>query len=189
MTEIQALLARSAQGDAAAVRACIARFGPLVWSLARRLSPTSADAEDAAQEIFVDLWAHGGRYDPSRASEETFVAMVARRRLIDRHRRAGRRPEIAPLALVEDAAGSGAPAVEVAAEASLAARAMSGLRPEQREVLRLSLAEGLTHDEIAERTGMPLGTVKAHARRGLQRIRGLLLGEDQVDEPTEGGLP
>jgi RNA polymerase sigma-70 factor (ECF subfamily) len=60
----------------------------------------------------------------------------------------------------------------------MAARAMNDLRPEQREVLRLSVAEGLTHEEIAQHTGMPIGTVKAHARRGLIRIRKLLLGED-----------
>ena len=68
--------------------------------------------------------------------------------------------------------------IETSAEAALATRAMADLRPEQREVLRLSVAEGLTHEEIAGRTGMPLGTVKAHARRGLMRIRKLLLGED-----------
>ncbi len=74
--------------------------------------------------------------------------------------------------------------VETAAEASIAARAMAELRPEQREVLRLALAEGLTHDESARRTGWPLGTVKAHARRGLLRIRQRLLGES-VDEGVE----
>jgi RNA polymerase sigma-70 factor (ECF subfamily) len=54
---------------------------------------------------------------------------------------------------------------------------MAGLRVEQREVLRLAVTQGLTHEEIAAQTGMPLGTVKAHARRGLQRIRAALLGE------------
>ena len=67
----------------------------------------------------------------------------------------------------------------------MAARAMNGLRPEQREVLRLSVAEGLTHEEIAEHTGMPVGTVKAHARRGLIRIRKLLLGESTGDGYVE----
>jgi RNA polymerase sigma-70 factor (ECF subfamily) len=62
---------------------------------------------------------------------------------------------------------------------------MGDLRPEQREVLRLSVAEGLTHEEIAGRTGMPLGTVKAHARRGLMRIRKLLLGEDNAGGDVE----
>ena len=75
--------------------------------------------------------------------------------------------------------------IEASAEAGMAARAMDGLRPEQREVLRLSVAQGLTHEEIAEHTGMPVGTVKAHARRGLIRIRKLLLGEDRVERDVE----
>jgi len=181
-------LARAARGDEAAVRECLGRFGPLVWGLARRLSPTRADAEDAVQEIFLDLWRHGGRYDPSRASEEAFVAVIARRRLIDRRRRAARRPRLEP---IEQAAQAVSPAgsAELVAEAALAARAMSGLSAPQREVLRLSVAQGLTHEEIASHTGMALGTVKAHARRGLIRIRNLLSGEGTGEEGTEEDAP
>lgn len=181
------LLQRASRGDAAAVKECVSRFGPLVWGLARRMSPTRADAEDAVQDIYLDLWAHGDRYDPARASPELFVAVIARRRLIDQRRKAQRRPatdsidtaEAAGLELTSHDGG-----VETAAEAAMAARAMDELRPEQREVLRLSLAEGLTHEEIAGHTGMPLGTVKAHARRGLMRIRKRLLGE-ATDEGAE----
>lgn len=180
------LLVRASRGDSAAVKECLERFGPIVWGLARRMSPTRADAEDAVQDVFLDLWAHGGRYDPARASPELFVAVIARRRLIDRRRRAQRRPATEPLdgdgSLLELPATDGG--AETAAEAALAARAMDELRPEQREVLRLAVAEGLTHEEIAGRTGMPLGTVKAHARRGLLRIRRRLLGET-VDDGIE----
>jgi len=186
----QGVLARASRGDAAAVRECLSRFGPIVWGLARRMSPTRADAEDAAQEIFLDVWAHGGRYDAGRASEEAFVAVIARRRLIDRRRKIQRRPATESFEAVEERRGDLAEAshdggVEVSAEAALAAKAMNELRPEQREVLRLSVAQGLTHEEIAEHTGMPLGTVKAHARRGLIRIRKLLLGEGDGDEGVE----
>jgi RNA polymerase sigma factor (sigma-70 family) len=182
------LLWRASRGDAAAVKECVSRFGPLVWGLARRMSPTRADAEDAVQDVFVDLWAHGDRYDPARASPEVFVAVIARRRLIDRRRKAQRRPatesidsaEVASVELISHDGG-----VETAAEAAMAARAMDELRPEQREVLRLSLAQGLTHEEISGRTGMPLGTVKAHARRGLMRIRKRLLGESTNEEIEE----
>jgi len=179
----QPLLVRASTGDQAAVRECLARFGPVVWGLARRMSPTRSDAEDAVQEIFLDLWANGTRYDPALGSEETFVAVVARRRLIDRRRRVLRRPVTQPIDAAPDGRGHLAEVghdggIETSAEAALAARAMGDLRPEQREVLRLSVAEGLTHEEIAGRTGMPLGTVKAHARRGLMRIRKLLLGEE-----------
>ena len=80
-----------AGGDAGAVRECLDAYGGLVWSLARRLSPGEAEAEDAVQEIFIELWSKAGRYDEGRASETTFVAMIARRRLIDRWRQRGRR--------------------------------------------------------------------------------------------------
>jgi RNA polymerase sigma-70 factor (ECF subfamily) len=180
----QPLLVRASTGDHAAVRECLERFGPVVWGLARRMSPSRPDAEDAVQEIFLDLWANGTRYDPALGSEETFVAVVARRRLIDRRRKVLRRPVTQSIDAAPDGRGTTVAEVghdggiETSAEAALAARAMIDLRPEQREVLRLSVAEGLTHEEISGRTGMPLGTVKAHARRGLMRIRKLLLGEE-----------
>jgi len=184
------LLARASHGDDAAVRECLSRFGPIVWGLARRMSPTRADAEDAVQEIFLDLWEHGGRFDALKGSEEAFVAVVARRRLIDRRRKVQRRPvtdsfDSAPGGREVLQEGSHDGGIETSAEAAMAARAMDGLRPEQREVLRLSVAQGLTHDEIAEHTGMPVGTVKAHARRGLIRIRKLLLGEDTGEGDVE----
>ena len=181
------ILTKVVAGAPGAVDECLSRYGGLVWSLALRGSPTRADAEDAVQEVFLDLWAHGHRYDPGRASPELFVAVVARRRLIDHRRRAQRRPATEPIdggEVLEVAGHDGG--VETAAEAALAARAMEDLRPEQREVLRLAVAEGLTHEEIAGKTGMPLGTVKAHARRGLLRIRQRLLGETEDDGVEEG---
>ncbi|MFT3912565.1 MAG: sigma-70 family RNA polymerase sigma factor [Anaeromyxobacteraceae bacterium] len=177
-------MTRAARGDDAAVKEALSRFGPIVWGLARRMSPSRADAEDAVQEIFLDLWSHGGRYDPSKASEEAFVAVIARRRLIDRRRKAQRRPATDSIDEVTEVRGDLSEAshegdAETVAEAALASKALKELSPGQREVIRLSVSEGLTHEEISERTGMPLGTVKAHARRGLIRIRALLLGEPQ----------
>lgn len=175
------LLHRAHRGDEIAVRACLAQYGGLVWSLARRLSPSASDAEDAVQEIFFDVWRSAGRFDPSVTSEATFIAMIARRRLIDRKRRSDRRPSTEPL--VDSEVGPGqAPRGELCAEASMAAKALSKLRPEQRQVLALSIGQGLTYEEIAESTGMPLGTVKAHARRGLIQVRQELQGEESLVE-------
>lgn len=177
------LLHRVSTGDGDAVRECIARWGGLVWSLARRLSPGGAEAEDAVQEIFLDLWRSAGRYDPAVASETTFVAMIARRRLVDRRRKSKRAPATESLA---DAPTPVEPMafrrVEDSAEASIAAAALARLRPEQRLVLVLSACHGLSHEEIAATTNMPLGTVKAHARRGLIRVRAMLDGE--TDAPA-----
>ncbi|MCX5746449.1 MAG: sigma-70 family RNA polymerase sigma factor, partial [Proteobacteria bacterium] len=89
------LLARVAVGDRGALRECLDRYGGLVWSIARRFE--ASEAEDAVQEIFVDLWKSAVRYDPEVASEPTFIAMIARRRLIDRRRSRGRRPATEPM--------------------------------------------------------------------------------------------
>ena len=167
-----ALLTRVASGDPGAVRDCLARYGGLIWSIARRFE--AGDAEDAVQEIFLDLWRSAARYDPQIASEPAFVAMIARRRLIDRQRTRRRRPTTEAIA-AEPQAADPAARPDSCAEAAQAARALDRLRPEQRHVLVLA-THGLSHGEIAERTGMPLGTVKAHARRGLQSIRAALLG-------------
>jgi RNA polymerase sigma-70 factor (ECF subfamily) len=126
----------------------------------------------------LDLWKSAERFDPALASEQTFIVMIARRRLIDRNRRRARRPEAigveAPELLPaadEQSLLERASAGETAARANTA---LSQLRPEQRRVLELFLLHGQTHQEIASGTGLPLGTVKSHARRGLQRVRELL---------------
>lgn len=169
------LLQRVARGDADSVRLVIDRYAGLVWSLARRLAGSQADAEDAVQEIFLDVWKSAGRFDPAVAAEATFVAMIARRRLIDRRRRAGRRPE-APMDGQDLAVSAPVQArtVELSEDAKLAAGALEALRPEQQQVLRMSVLMGMSHERIAETTGLPLGTVKTHVRRGLIRIRELL---------------
>lgn len=166
------ILQRIAAGDRAAVQQCIDRYAGLVWSLARGMCLNSADAEDAVQEVFVELWRNAFRFDPAVASETAFVAMIARRRLIDRRRRISRQRDRAPL---EDSpAASEKPRPELGEEAGIAARALEELSAEQQRVLRLSLLQGLSHEKIAAATGLPLGTVKTHARRGLLRIREML---------------
>jgi RNA polymerase sigma-70 factor (ECF subfamily) len=170
------LLQRVAKGEPTAVRDTIDRYSALVWSLARRLSPTRADAEDAVQEIFISLWKSADRYDPDTAKESTFVAMIARRRLIDRMRRTGRRPDIGSAELNETLAppsSEGARESEVinGEQSRIVAEAFRELSQEQQRVLRLSLQHGQSHSQIAESTGIPLGTVKTHARRGLIRLK------------------
>jgi RNA polymerase sigma-70 factor (ECF subfamily) len=178
-------LERVSHGEPDAPRACIDAYGALVWSLARRLSASPADAEDAVQEIFVDLWKNAKRFDPAIASDVTFVAMIARRRLIDRLRADGRRRDGRHAdELSEHLVDPSGDRSELCAEAALAGRALAQLRPEQRDVLLLSTRQGMSHEEIATELGMPLGTVKAHARRGLARVRSILFGDGD-----DGGDP
>lgn len=171
------LLQRVASGEAGAARACVERYGPLVWSLARKYSPSTAEAEDAVQDIFLDVWRSAGRFDPERSSEATFVAMIARRRLLDLRRRRVRRRDDEELD--ENRLEHGEPMnnrTEHNAEASLVSRAMAKLEETERDVLVLASYHGLTQQEIASQTGMPLGTVKTIARRALMRVRSLLDG-------------
>ena len=172
----ESLLQRIARGDQSAVPECIARYGGLVWSIAERfLGGDRAEAEDATQEVFIDLWSHAGRFDPEIASEPTFVALIARRRFIDRRRRLGRRPEPAPLPTDLLCPTSFRPdPLEIQDEADRAIRALADLDPDRRLVLELAIHQGLTHEQIARSTGLPLGTVKTHARRGLMQLRSRL---------------
>lgn len=170
-----AVLKRIAAGDRQAVDDCLDKYGGLVWSLARKMLRNSDDAEDAVQEIFIDIWKNAGRFDESQASETTFIAMIARRRLIDRIRHAGRRISADSL---DDVAAEPSERsdrkIQLSVEAGEAAEALRNLKPEQQQVLQLSIVQGLSHQEIADATGMPLGTVKTHARRGILQARQFL---------------
>ena len=169
-TDEALLLPRVARGEADAVQACIDRYGPLVWSLAKRLTRDVAVLEDLVQEIFIAIWKTAASFDPALGSEPTFIAMIARRKVIDRHRRMLRAPRTEAL---EDASATGEEAgfasVDLVDDVRRAKEVLAELRPEQRRLILMSVVQGLTHQEIAATTGMPLGTIKSHIRRGLQR--------------------
>jgi RNA polymerase sigma factor (sigma-70 family) len=169
------ILERIAAGDPQAVDECLDQYGGLIWSLARRSSTVYADAEDAVQEILLEIWRCASRFDSQVASETAFIATIAKRRLIDRHRRRSRAVDVAPLeeepALPARALSD---TVELQEEAERVHVVMGRLRDDERRVLELSLMEGLTHRQISEATSLPLGTVKSHARRGLNRLREML---------------
>lgn len=167
------ILQRIAAGDMAAMQECIDRYGGLVWSLARRLSLSPADAEDGVQEVFIELWKHAERFNPEIAAESTFVGMIARRRLIDRRRSRMTQENHVKTAteLPEPSVGRSETSVDLSDEAHQASEAMKQLSDDQQKVLSLAIYHGLTHQQIAETTGMPLGTVKTHARRGLIKVR------------------
>src|SRR5450755_996719 len=100
------VLQRIESSDYAAGRECIHQYGPLVWSIARRLSRTPSDAEDATQEIFLDIWRSASRFDATQGSDKVFIAMIARRRLIDRLRKTTSEPAMDPVEVLESVAWS-----------------------------------------------------------------------------------
>lgn len=171
----QSILQRIATGEQAAIQDCLTKYGGLVWSIARKMLRNSDDAEDAVQEIFVDVWKNAERFDETKSSETTFIAMIARRRLIDKIRFSTRRISADSLddVLLEPFTRADKD-MQTNLEAQQAAEAMRKLKPEQQQVLRLSIIQGMSHQEISDATGMPLGTVKTHARRGLLQVRDLM---------------
>lgn len=169
------VLERVAAGDSAAVTEIVREYGALVWSLARRMSPTLADAEDAVQEIFLDLWRSAARFDPAVGPETAFVAMIARRRLIDRLRRHRLRPVMAStLELDTVAYADPGTTAEVMADGARAALALGLVNESQQQVITLGVLQGLSHAEIARHTGRPIGTIKTQMRRGIARLRDAL---------------
>ena len=169
------VLQRIAGGDASATSECIAEYGALVWSLARRMSRTPADAEDATQEIFLDIWRSAGRYDAAQGSDKVFIATIARRRLIDRLRKTTAEPPMEPVEALETMEWSApGPGSERAMEAEQALRVLDELKADQRQVLELGFVHGLSQSEIAARLGLPLGSVKSLMRRGLIKVRDYL---------------
>jgi len=173
-----------AAGREGAVSECIDRFGGLVWRLTNQLLPARADREDAVQEVFVEVWRSAARYDPSIASEAAFVAVIARRRLIDRARRERTRIAITINSGDSDATPASTGTLGLAKiggserddlarceESALASAAIARLSREQQDVLRFSFHNGMSHQDIASRMNIPLGTVKTNLRRGLIRIR------------------
>ena len=172
------LLPRISAGDPAAVDACLQRYTGLVWSLASRMLGSGPDTEDVVQDIFVEIWQKADRYDPQQGSEATFIAVMARRRVIDRLRRRTTRPDhgASPLTAVNDsnhqvAATDPTFPAELADEVQRIELALGQFKPQQQQAMRLSIVDGLTHQETAERLNTPLGTVKTWVRRGLIQLR------------------
>lgn len=170
----KSILERIAAGDQAAVQECIDTYGNLIWSLARRYLRNNANAEDAVQDIFIDIWSSAARFDHTIASEVAFVSTIARRRFIDRIRKQSRQPAMDSLD-DEELGDIRQPSVlapmEDESEVEIVQRVLNTMEPEHRQILSLSLYEGYTHQEIAEQLAMPLGTVKTRIRRGLIYIR------------------
>lgn len=179
----RSILWRVARGEPEAVREAVEAFGPLVWRIARaRLDPP--EAEELVQDVFADLWRSAARHDPRRGSEATFVSLAVRRRLAERARLADRARPAASAGAAPPEAADSTGAAALGREVGRAREALNRLAPDERRVLRLSLAAGLTPQAIAAAAGLPLGTVRSGARRGLQRIRELLRHETMQGEAT-----
>lgn len=170
------------------MRQCIEVHGPLVWGIVRRRVKDHFAAEDLVQEIFTEVWKSSGRHDPSIASEAGFISMIARRRAIDWLRRQQRQPELESLPeKSEIAAEQAGPGLGMDRDTLWAA--LQRLPDETRRLFVLHFEKGMTHAEIAELTGQPLGSVKTRLRRGLIEARALLQRDGGGMNPNPESSP
>ncbi len=165
------LLPRLAAGDSGAMGECIDRYGPLVWGLVRRSVKDSTEAEDLVQEILTEVWKKAAFFDPRMASESTFIGMIARRRTIDHLRRQGRQPGFETLDAAESIPAPAAGPSPSQCDPEAVRACIATLPDDTRELFKMFFEDGFTHPEIAEKTGLPLGTVKTRLRRGLIALR------------------
>jgi RNA polymerase sigma factor (sigma-70 family) len=167
-----------AKGGDDALAAVYARYGRVVYSLARRTVGPEV-AEEVTQDVFVAAWSSRDRYDPGRGSLAGWLIGVARHKVTDALRSQQRvTARVERAASVAGGTTATPPDVDQVAERLMVADGLAALRPEVREVVELAFYSDLTHEQIAERTGRPLGTVKSHIRRSLATLRRHLEGLD-----------
>ena len=156
-------------GDQGALAELYDRYSSVVYAVALRVLGDTGAAEDILQEVFLQLWRNPGLFDSARGSLGAWLAVITRNRAIDSLRK--RKPETD----IEDVVVSVAPDLASEADRSRAAqkvRSVLGTMPmAQRSALEMAYFEGLTHTEIANKTGEPLGTIKTRIRSGLMMLR------------------
>lgn len=166
------ILPRIAQEDKSAVADFLAAYGKLIWGLARKFTKNREDAEDASQEIFLDIWKYAARFDAAKSPEGAFVTLVARRRLIDRLRKFKHQQMFTRFEYdLQNEASDADKKLQMYIEMKYALDALEKMNVPQRQILQMSVYGGMTHSEIARETGLPLGTVKSQIRRGFQKLR------------------
>lgn len=175
-----ALVRAIATGDRGALAALYDRYAALVITVGLRILRNRREAEDVAHDVFLEVWRRAGTYDAAKASVRTWLILIMRCRSLDRRKSA----QVALTSpLIDDArvtdSGDG-PDAQV--DRSRIAPALATLSAAQREVLVLGYFEGLSSSEIADRLGVPLGTVKSRVAGALRALRGRLAGPDAAEE-------
>jgi RNA polymerase sigma-70 factor (ECF subfamily) len=183
----EVLIALITHAQTEALSALYDRYSRLVYSLALYVLGDPASAEEVTQDVFFRVWEKAGTYRAEQAKVSTWLTSITRNRAIDMLRRRGARPEGHSLGWEELALQAlpktdGRLPEDRAAQAIQSERvraAISSLPTEQQRALALAFFEGLSHNEIANRLGQPLGTVKTRIRMAMQKLRSLL-HEEQV---------
>ena len=174
------LVSEVAAGSAEALGRLYDRHAPTAFGLARRIVTQPEMAEEVVQDVFAQIWRDAPRYAQDRASVAGWIVMLTRTRAIDHLRARRARPDLGqsvpPESMPALSAGGRDPEQTAVTmeEATLVRAALETLPEAQRSLVDLAYSEGLTHSEIAERTGVPLGTVKTRLRTAMLSLRASL---------------
>ena len=150
----------------------IEKYGNLVWSIGKKFLGNQSDLEDAVQEVMIAIWKSADKFDPNKASEITFISMIARRRFIDYLRKITKHKS-------EDSMDDDNNNIHLYKESilneetdlALVKSAIEDLDTDDQELLNLSVYQGYSHSEISEILDIPLGTVKTRIRRNLMKLK------------------
>lgn len=173
--ELNPLLRLVATGDREALGDLYGRTSPKLYGICVRLLGSQAEAEEVLQEVYVTVWNKAGRFDPLKASPITWLAILARNKAIDRLRL--RRLPTDPIedaSEIADDRPSALDVLETAQERDRLNGCLDELEAQQQSMIRAAFLDGASYPELAEREGVPLGTMKSWIRRGLLRLRGCL---------------
>ena len=175
----EGLVSAMAAGDQDALATLNQRYGRALSAVAARILRDEADAEEVAADVLWQLWREASRFDRGRGSVGAWIMMTVRSRAIDRLRaRKARQPrgdDVDVLSVADDPSNE----IHSADRRRKVEIALASLNDGERDLLRLAYFSDLSQSEIAERTSIPLGTVKSRMRAGLIRLRDALRGSDE----------
>jgi RNA polymerase sigma-70 factor, ECF subfamily len=184
---LAALIQRIRKQDPSALEALYDLTVQRVYGLALRILAQSADAEEVCCDVYQQVWRTARQFNPRRGNALQWIMVIARSRALDCYRaRQRQRTEVHLSEASEAYAEEAVPAAELLIEQfesdSAVRAAVAKLSPDQQLLIGLAFFQGLSHQQIADRTRMPLGTVKSHIQRGLTALRRALGAADQSDE-------
>ncbi|MEX2161736.1 MAG: sigma-70 family RNA polymerase sigma factor [Anaerolineales bacterium] len=178
------LIQRISRGDQAALGLLYDRYANLVFTVASNTLQDRWNAEEVTQDVFWRVWTKAEGYDPARAQVSTWLCSIARYRAIDMLRQLSSRPERDSVAMDEveprflsDPSEDLQQSTHLNLQKEKVRSAIAQLPSKQREVLVWAYFGGYTHEQIAEKLEIPLGTAKTRVRLALRRLRGLLAGD------------
>lgn len=170
---VAAALARIPGGDRAALQTVYRLTSAKLFGVVVRILGEHGEAEDVLQEVFVTVWRKAGDFDAARASPMTWLIAIARNRAIDRlrSRQTRRMDPIDDAFEIADGAPLADDALEMSEDTARLHGCLDGLAKEERAALRSAFFDGNTYDELAQRAGIPLGTMKSRIRRAMMKLK------------------